>query len=321
MATTQKTIKKSVKKSVKDSTYVLKDTYQEVTDAVIKALEEGTVIWNCSWNKIGFPKNITTDKNYRGWNIFWLNFHTMIKGYQTPFYITYKQAAELGGTIKKGQKGVKITYWATIELKSQPTIITTDFKTGEDKESYPTKLVPKDYTVFNIDQAEGIDFPKVEAMFRNEAERIEACEKVIAEMPLRPTIEYRGDQAYYDPALDTVVVPKLEAFQNNESYYSVLFHELAHSTGHKSRLNRKEFSENKFGDEDYSKEELTAELTAAFLSATTGIEQKTLPNSAAYIKGWLKALKNDKTLLLKAAAQAQKAADYILSASQDEVIA
>src|ERR1700732_2943127 len=104
MATTKKTNNKTVKKA----TYALKGTYQEVTDAVIKALEEGTLIWRCSWNQVGFPKNVTTDLYYRGWNIFWLNFHTMIKGYQTPFYITYKQAEALGGSIKKGEKGVKI---------------------------------------------------------------------------------------------------------------------------------------------------------------------------------------------------------------------
>ncbi|MGF7082973.1 ArdC family protein [Mucilaginibacter sp. UYCu711] len=318
MATTQKLNKKTTKKSVKPA-FVLKDTYQEVTDAVIQALEEDTIVWRCTWNRTGFPKNITTNKNYRGWNLFWLDFHTMRKGYETPFYLTYKQAAELGGTIKRGERGVKITYWATIDLKNQ-TVEITDKVTGEVKEGHPTKLVPKDYTVFNIAQTEGIEFPKVEALFCNDAEKIDACEKVIEGMPLRPTIEYHGDRAYYQPGTDNVVVPRLEAFQSNEGFYSTLFHELAHSTGHNTRLNRKELTDcTKFGDESYSKEELTAELTAAFLCATTGIKQQTLPNSAAYIASWLKALKNDKTLILKAAAQAQKAADFILADTQEEV--
>jgi antirestriction protein ArdC len=194
---------------------------------------------------------------------------------------------------------------------------TVDKSTGETKEFHPTKLVPKDHTVFNIDQTEGIDFPKVEALFQNAAQKIDACEKVIAEMPCRPIIKYHGDKAYYIPSQDTVVVPGLEISKSSEGYYSTLFHELAHSTGHESRLNRKELTQSDgFGGTNYSKEELTAELTAAFLCATTGIEQETLPNSAAYIKGWLQALKNDKTLLLKAASQAQKAADFILGDTQ-----
>lgn len=313
MATTQKSNKKATNKPA----FVLRDAYQEVTDAVIKALEEGTVVWQCSWNKIGFPKNVTTDINYRGWNVFWLNFHTMLKGYETPFYITYKQATDLGGTVKKGEKGVQITYWATIELKGQSKE-TVDPANDETKEARRTKLVPKVHTVFNIDQTEGIPFPKVEALFQSAAEKIEACEKIIADMPSRPVINYNGDRAYYSPSLDTVVVPGLKISKSSEEYYCTLFHELAHSTGHESRLKRKELIETDgFGGANYSKEELTAELTAAFLCATTGIEQTTLPNSAAYIKGWLSAFKNDKTMLLKAASQAQKAADFILGITHE----
>jgi antirestriction protein ArdC len=296
-----------------------KDTYQEVTDTVIKALEEGTVIWQSSWNDAGLPKNITTGINYRGWNIFWLNFHTMLKGYQAPFYLTFKQAQQLGGTIKKGESGTKIVYWATIKLKDkagnnneeQPTTVNND-------EKQRTKLVPKAHTVFNIAQTEGIEFPTITPSIKSPLQKIAACEQVVADMPTKPIIITGGASAYYTPLSDTVVVPSLNSSTSSEGYYSTLFHELAHSTGHENRLNRKELvNSDGFGNTNYAKEELTAEMTAAFLCAITGIHQPTIANSAAYIQNWLKALRNDKTLIIKAAAQAQRAADYIMSVGNE----
>ncbi|WP_165852107.1 ArdC family protein [Mucilaginibacter terrenus] len=295
------------------------DTYQEVTDAVIKALEEGTVIWQCPWNQVGLPKNITSNVNYRGWNLFLLNFHTIMKGYPTPYYITYKQANNLKGSIKKGEKGVRIIYWAEVELKNQQTDATTP-QPADEQTKPKTIMVPKTYTVFNIAQTEGIKFPCFEAELRSDAEKIANCEIVVDNMPNRPTIRKNGTNAYYQPSTDTVVVPSLKRCKSSEAYYSTLFHELAHSTGHESRLNRKELlSSDGFGSAAYAKEELTAEMTAAFLSAVTGIDQVTIDNSAAYIESWLKALKNDKTLVIKAAAQAQRAADYILAVSYEQV--
>jgi antirestriction protein ArdC len=296
--------------TAKTNNVTFKDTYQEVTDTVIKALEEGTVIWQSSWNDAGLPKNITTGINYRGWNIFWLNFHTMLKGYQAPFYLTYKQAQQLGGTIKKGELGTKIVYWATIELKrdadSKDEIVADEVK--------QTRLVPKAHTVFNIAQTEGIEFPTITPSIKSPLQQIAACEQVVADMPNSPIIITGGASAYYSPVSDTVVVPSLDSSTSSEGYYSTLFHELAHSTGHENRLNRKELvNSDGFGNTNYAKEELTAEMTAAFLCAITGIHQPTIANSAAYIQNWLKALLNDKTLVIKAATQAQKAADYIMS--------
>jgi antirestriction protein ArdC len=289
-----------------------RDTYQEVTDAVIEQLEKGTIVWRCSWNEAGFPTNATTGISYRGWNVFWLNFHTMLKGYQSPRYITFKQAQHLGGTIKKGEHGVKITYWASIKIRQQDA----DYgASGNSEETKPqTRMVPKVYTVFNIDQTEGITFPELVRSSSTTIEKIEACEQVVEQMPDRPKLNLHGNYPVYYPALDEVAVPDIKQFDCSEEYYCALFHELAHSTGHQRRLNRKEIAQpSTYGSDLYSREELTAELTATFLCAITGIQQQTLENSAAYLQGWLKALKNDKTLLLKAAGQAQKAADYILS--------
>jgi antirestriction protein ArdC len=289
------------------------DTYQEVTEAVIKALEEGTAIWQCSWNSYGLPKNAVTNTFYRGWNVFILNFHTLKHHYVTSNYLTYKQANQLGGTIRKGEKGIKIIYWATIELKDKETEPVIEISNHLDVKK-PVKLVPKVHTVFNIDQTEGIEFEKSEVIILPYLDKIDNCESVINAMPLPPMINTNGDNAYYNMRTDSVVVPSLNKSTSTEKYYSTLFHELAHSTGHESRLNRKELLEHDgFGKTNYAKEELTAEMTAAYLCAITGIGQPTIDNSAAYINNWLKALKSDKRLVINAAAQAQKAADYILN--------
>jgi antirestriction protein ArdC len=289
------------------------DTYERVTNEVIKHLEKGEIVWKRGWNKLGLPKNIITGNTYRGWNVFWLNFATLIRNYSTPYFLTYKQATDAGGNVKKGEKGHLITYWATVESRTR-TKKATDPASGTDSEEPATILVPKTFTVFNIDQTEGITFPQVAAIPKQEFEKIQACETVIEEMPKRPEIRYGGDRAYYVPSLDYVQLPPVELFKSNSSFYSVAFHELAHATGHQSRLNRKELVESDgFGKELYSKEELTAEFTAAFLSGICGIEQPLLENNAAYIQNWLTQLKNDKKLLLKAATQAQRAADFILN--------
>lgn len=295
-----------------NTTASFKDIYQNITESVISSLEKGNIIWLKGWHSFGLPRNISTGKTYRGWNVFWLNFHARLNGYTTPYYLTFNQAKAMSGFIKKGEKGTQITYWATVENHNQ-MIEVLDENTGEASTMHSTRLIPKVHTVFNIDQTQGIEFPQVEKLFRSDAEKIEACERVISGMQNRPFIKIAGDRACYNQVTDTVTIPDIELFHSDQEYYCTFFHELGHSTGHRSRLNRKELLDyDGFGGENYSKEELTAEFTAAYLSAVTGIEQSVLTNSAAYIQGWLKALKEDKTLVFKAAAQAQKAADYIL---------
>lgn len=297
----------------KQQGFTKRDVYQEVTQQVLSALEQGHIIWKQGWNSLGLPKNIAAGNHYRGWNLFYMNFIALYKGYKTPYFITYKQAQDLGGNICRGEKGYQIVYWALVDNRNK-TVTIKDADTGEEKEEYLQYRVPKFYVVFNIDQTEGIKFPKVEKLFQNKAEELQSCEQIIESMPNCPKIRNAGDRAYYSCATDKVTMPLPALFHNMEEYYSTLFHELAHSTGHETRLNRKELKEHDgFGGENYSKEELTAELTAAFLCAISGIEQKTLTNSTAYIQGWLKALNNDKTLILKAASQAQAAADFILN--------
>lgn len=291
--------------------FTKRDVYQEVTQQVISALEQGHIIWKQGCNNIGLPKNVAAGNHYRGWNLFDLNFIALYKGYKTPYFLTYKQAQNLGGNIRRGEKGYQIVYWALVDNRNKIVPI-SDAKTGKETEAHPQYRVPKFYVVFNIDQTEGIEFPKVKTPFQNKADELEACEQIIDNMPNRPKVRNAGDKAYYSVTTDKVTMPLPELFHGMEEYYSTLFHELAHSTGHETRLNRKELKEHDgFGGENYSKEELTAELTAAFICAISGIEQKTITNSAAYIQGWLKALNTDKTLILKVASQAQAAADFI----------
>ena len=185
-----------------------------------------------------------------------------------------------------------------------------DTETGEDK-SIPFM---RHYTVFNLEQTEGIEAPPSPTAIEKLFNPIQAAEELIADMPQRPEIRHSGSRAYYKPFYDYVNMPPQETFHQEEGYYCTLFHEIGHATGHSSRLSRKGVTEcATFASHDYSKEELVAEMTAAFLCAETGIVQATLDNSAAYIQSWLRELNNDKSLVILAAGQAQKAVDFIMN--------
>jgi Antirestriction protein len=293
------------------------DIYAEITDYVIAALEKGDILWNKPWHSYGLPRNITGETAYRGWNAFLLNFVCLCKQYETPYFITFLQAQKLGGTIRKGQKGYRIIYMAPVPSRYMSRKV-RDEATGIEKEVPQMIRVPKMHTVFNIAQTEGIDFTIDKPQQRTDVQKIEACEQIIAAMPKRPPITHKGDQAYYLPSLDEVFMPDQSLFHHDEGYYSTLFHELAHSTGHRSRLNREELMQSDgFGGNNYSKEELTAELTAAYLCGITGIRQKTIDNSAAYIKGWLRKLRGDKKFFLNAASQARAASEFMLNKADE----
>ena len=172
------------------------------------------------------------------------------------------------------------------------------------------------YSVFNLEQTEGLDIPKPQT---RDFPPIKKAEQVIHEMPSAPVIEHNQPQAYYQPSDDVVNMPKSNLFESDEEYYSTLFHELSHSTGHESRLNRDEISKiSPFGSHDYSKEELVAEMGSAFLCGCCGIEPSTIENQAAYIQNWLTKLQRNKKWLIYAAAKAQKAADFILGMEHEK---
>src|SRR5882724_340661 len=272
--------------------------YEIVTEEVIKQLESGVAPWRKPW-RTEMPCNLVSGKAYRGMNVFLLGS----QGYASRYWLTFNQADKLAGHVKRGEQSSIVTFWHFGEEK-----IETDG-------SKTRPFLLRYYRVFNVCQTEGI----AEKLGLGESARpvasIEQCEAIVAGMPNRPKFE-QSDRAWYRPSTDSVGMPARGLFASAEEYYSTLFHELTHSTGHASRIGREGIETlNTFGSESYSKEELVAEMGAAMLCGVTGIERKTLANSAAYLKSWIERLKSDSRLLVSAASAAQKAADYILAKS------
>ncbi|WP_138994229.1 ArdC family protein [Larkinella sp. C7] len=286
------------------------DVFQKVTNLFIEKLENGVNPWVKSWSMVGLlPQNYFNKNTYQGINLFLLS----LSPYDVPFFCTFNQARENGGTIKKGAKSLPVIYWNFVDSK-------TETITGPDGTEQPKKKAfIKYYNVFNICDVEGIDFV-LPALPTNPNEPIQICETIVAQMPQAPAIRHTNKaRAYYSPLADLVNMPDQEQFSSSKTYYSVLFHELTHSTGHASRLNREGVTQLcPFGSTNYSREELVAELGAAFLNTFTGIADETLlDNSAAYLKGWLKPLRDDKKFIFWAAKEAQKAVQFIAPVLSD----
>lgn len=281
-----------------------KDVYSIITERIIQKMEEGTIPWHKPWKVYDdgmAHRNLVSGKPYRGINA----FMTHMSMYDSPFWVTAKQCIAQGGSITKGEKGTPIVFWS---FRSKEQL--------EEAKNAGKPIAPflvRYYTVFNSDQCEGLVVPQIKQVDLADHERIEQCETIVKNMPKAPTIHTRGQQACYSPSKDDVYMPKLGAFTGAEEYYSTLFHELIHSTGHDTRLKRKELSTiTSMFSNSYAKEELVAECGAAFLCGKAGIENKTIDNSAAYLKAWLKRLKDDPKLIVHAAQAAQKAADFVL---------
>jgi antirestriction protein ArdC len=285
--------------------------YEKITDRLLDLMEQGTVPWRKPWaSGQERPKNLFSDHEYRGAN-FWL---LLSSPYASPYWVTFKQAKQLGGHIKKGEKAWPIVFWTRFTPKDDEAKVST-IEPGQEK----TIPIMRSYSVFNLQQCEGINPPAVESTTQ-EFRPIENAETVVEEMPNRPQLNDQSKIACYKPSTDEVCMPPRHSFQQEAEYYSTLFHELTHSTGHRDRLNRKGITEKtvKFGSQTYSKEELVAEIGASLLCGKSGIQQGTLANSAAYLNGWMSRLRNDKKLFVIAAAQAEKAADYILGQNSSE---
>lgn len=269
-----------------------------ITNRIIELLEKGTIPWRKPWSG-GFqtPKNLVNKKPYRGINTFILSACS----YESPYWLSFKQAKELGGEVKKGEKGVPVVFWTFIDKDEDGKI----------------KKIPflRYYTVFNTQQVEGIEdkVPSYKTEIAEKAEIDDLAELLVDAIENKPVIQKGMQHAYYSPAKDEIGVPSIEKFSQTEEYYSTLFHELVHSTGHKDRLARKEIVEHGgFGSDPYAKEELVAEMGAAFLCGHIGFIDKTEKNTAAYIQGWLKKLRNDPQFVISAAGSAQKAYDFLI---------
>ena len=283
-------------------------TFEVITNQILRKLEEGVVPWHRPWSSpAGIPKNLVTKREYRGCNFFILS----IAGFASPYWLTFRQAVKMGGHIKKGEKGTPVVFWKWMNIKEDDQ--------GEGDGEAIEKSIPlvRYYSVFNLAQCEGIEAPKEETP-SFEWDPIERCEAVVRNMKNPPVISL-GMRACYSPSLDTICMPNRELFEKREEYYATIFHELTHSTGHSSRLNRPTIIDIcPFGSTNYSREELIAEMGAAFLCAHTGIENKTIDNSAGYIANWLTKLKNDPKLVIIASGQAQKASDCVLGKAEPE---
>jgi antirestriction protein ArdC len=295
------------------------DIYSQVTDRIIAQLEQGVVPWKSPYfSRVGFPRNFSSGKAYQGINVFLLGSLR----FTSPFFLTFLQAKELCGHVRKGEHGSLVVKYGTYNRvgDESPAV-------GSEEPAEMRRYL-KAYTVFNASQIEGIDFPKPQNLpDLAVTDKTEHARAIVAGMPSAPAIREGSAIPCYRPASDSVHMPERGYFETEESYYSTLFHELTHSTGHASRLARPSLLENKGIDADgdtarkvYAEEELVAEMGASFLNAHAGIEEQELGNSAAYLQGWIDALKSRdaKGWIIRAAAQAQKAANYILDIRSEE---
>lgn len=283
------------------------DIYTQITNSVIESLEQGVKPWTQPWNATHAAGPVSkplrhNGQAYAGINVLMLWISAMERGYSAPIWMTYRQAAELGGQVRKGEKGSPVVYAGAIQKTEE------DECTGEEID----RTIPflKSYTVFNVEQIDGLPghfTAKAEASSNLDARIVEAeafFEATGAE------IGHGGDRAFYAPGPDRVQMPDFEDFRDAQSYYATLAHEITHWTHHKKRLDR-EFGREKWGDSGYAREELVAELGAAFLCADLGIELEDRADHAAYIASWLKVLKNDKRAVFSAAAHAQRAVEFL----------
>lgn len=283
-------------KTTKKPTAKKVDVYEMVTNRIIEELEKGVIPWRMPWVNSS-AVNWVTQKPYRGINSMLL---------PPGEYATFKQIKDAGGKVKKGAQSQMVVFWKWFENK--------------DKDTDEIERVPflKYYNVFNVlTQAEGMESKRTEVEFEHNP--IEEAEAIYKNYMNSPTYSFNSGKAVYQPSRDHINVPPMKDYPNIHEYYSTLFHEMVHSTGHNSRLKRPGITRTAvaFGDEVYSKEELVAEVGAAMLCSVAGIDNHTIENSASYLDSWLRALKSDKKLIVQASAQAQKAADYIQNIKMD----
>jgi len=267
--------------------------YQKVIDRLIEAMSKGVIPWRRPWST---PKNAISGKQYRGINYLML----ATSNFTDPRYLTFLQAQDLGGHIKQGALGFPIVKW----------IIPSD----EDKERNPNaRPWVKCYTVFSVEQCEGL--VKLPELVSVECNPLVEAQSIIYKWANKPQIIFGGYQAGYSPKQDRVIMPEMEKFSSPEAFYDTFFHELIHSTGHENRLDRGLSPQ--FDVEKYAVEELTAEIGSAMLCSEAHIDNSNLTeNNAAYLHSWLKAVKNDPNMIVKAASLAARAVEFILGGTQ-----
>ena len=283
------------------------DVYTRITGIIINSLEQGVRPWIRPWNAEHAAGRITrplrhNGQAYSGINILMLWAAAVGQGFAAPIWMTFKQALELNAHVRKGEKGSLVVYANSITKTEH------DEATGEDVEREIPFL--KGYVVFNVEQIEGLPahfYAKTEPKF-SPVQRIARAETFFASTGA--VIRYGGDRAYYTMDADRIQMPPIEAFRDAESFYATLAHEGTHWTRHPSRLER-DFGRKTRGDEGYAREELVAELGAAFLCADLELTPEVRDDHASYITSWLEVLKNDKRSIVQAVSYAQRAVDFL----------
>jgi antirestriction protein ArdC len=282
------------------------DIYTRITDQIAAALERGVKPWTQPWNAAHAAGAVSRPLRhngapYSGINVLTLWASAMERGYAAPLWMTFKQALELGGNVRKGEKGSPVVY-------ADKIVRTEEGENGQDEE----RAIPflKAYTVFNVEQIDGLPahyYARAETTM-NPDERIASAESFFA--ALEADIRHGGGSAFYVPSQDFIQMPAFESFRDAEAYYATLAHECTHWTRHGTRLDR-DLGRKAFGDEGYAREELVAELGAAFLCADLGLRLEDREDHASYIASWLRVLKNDRRAIFTASAHAQRAIDFL----------
>jgi antirestriction protein ArdC len=296
-----------------DRVAIVSNLYEEITNKIISLIEQGVAPWLRTWSTYGLARNYGTDHIYIGINLILMN-NTM---HPIPYFLTFKQVKEQGGKIKKDAKAEKVNYFDVYYKDGNDKTLTNEEAVQRRKNGEEIQILKfiKYYSVFNIEDIERIEF-EIPDMELKPNEKIARCESIIENMPKRPELrQINANRACYAPAQDFINFPDIKQFEGSEHYYATYFHELIHSTGHSSRLARAEVMDfTGFGTKPYSKEELVAEIGASFLCSSVQIDYDSIvENSASYLAGWLKVLREDSKFIFKVASDAQNATDYILN--------
>src|SRR5471030_1511497 len=305
----------------------LRDFRQEVTDNIVQMLERGVAPWQKPWepgaSSLGMPFNPTSERAYRGGNALQLMATGLQRGYDDQRWMTYKQASDNGWQVRRGEKGTQIEYWE-VKQDADKSQLSRPADAGDgstapnnETDAGKSQLIHRVYTVFNAQQIERIPLHTPEQHTTFEA--AQAGEQILKNSGANIAHD-QADRAFYSRSQDSIHLPQKDAFKDAAGYYGTALHELAHWTGHPSRLDRSTLTESyRFGDVNYAKEELRAELASVFLAAQRGIPHDP-EQHAAYVNSWLGALKRDKNEIFRAAHDASAATDFILALERDKFI-
>lgn len=298
------------------TTVTKQDPHTRITSRILAELEQGTRPWLKPWSggdmaASGRTRPLrATGQPYRGINVLLLWIEARASGFVSPSWMTYRQAQALGAQVRKGERGATVVYYGD----SSKTV--HDEASGEDREQ-PFRFL-KTYTVFNVAQIDGLpERFHIAPQPAPEVVRIAAAEAFFASIPA--TVNHGGDRACYVASADRIQLPPFAAFHGAHGYYTTRGHETVHWTRHESRLNRS-FGREKWGDEGYAREELVAELGAAFLAADLGLAIEPRPDHASYIASWIKVLQNDTRAIVQAAAHAERAVAYLHQLASPEAV-